>query len=114
LTSRRLSTLNLTNDYVPFGVDMLSAVSAKVNGTGYVTQVVNPYDFTQQGAESAEAQSFVLMAYAAYNEWDKMGQPGNTAKGDPLGKDSGAVRPSWSLGAIVVAGLAAGGGWLIL
>ena len=82
--------MNLTNSHVSYGINLLSAVSSKVNSTGFVTQVVNPYDFQQQGPESAEAQSFILMAYAAYKEWVSMGKPGNTGGDNPLGNDSGA------------------------
>jgi len=63
-----------------------------VNSTGYVTQVVNPYDFGVQGPESAEAQSFIMMAYAAYDQWTEQGRPGNTEGDSPLGGDSAAMR----------------------
>jgi hypothetical protein len=97
-----MSTLNLTNDYVPMGIKMLSAVSAKVNSTGWVTQVVDPYNFVQQGAESAEAQSFVVMAYAAYDQWTKAGRQGNSGGDHPLGDESGAARAfGWSAACVV-------------
>jgi len=66
---------------------------------------VNPYNFGVQGPESAEAQSFIMMAYAAYNQWDKQGRPGNTAGDTPLGGDSGAMsrmKVEMGLGAVVL------------
>ncbi|ORY31626.1 hypothetical protein BCR39DRAFT_525995 [Naematelia encephala] len=94
----RLSTLNLTNDYINQSLTLLSAVSSKVNSSGYVTQVVNPTDFSTQGTQSPEAQSFLVMAYSAYDQWDKQGRPGfqsgegssssKGSNGDPLGKSS--------------------------
>lgn len=108
-----MSTLNLTNNYVPMGINMLSAVSAKVNSSGYVTQVVDPYDWSRQGGDSAEAQSFVMMAYAAYNEWDAQGRPGNQAGENPLGDESGAGRLVAS-GMAVVLGVAGVLGWSLI
>ena len=106
----RLSTLNLTNSFVDLSITLLSSVSAKVNSTGYVTQVVNPYNFGQQGAVSPEAQSFVVMAYAAYNEWDQAGRPGKgPSSDDPLGSDSGAMMVKAS--ASVVPGVAVALAW---
>ena len=115
-----MATLNLTNTYVTSSLTLLSAVSEKVNSTGYLTQVVDPNDFTQQGSQSPEGQSFVVLAYAAYDEWDKMGRPGEVQGGKtPLGKESGAVRTAglavaWSLGeAFVLAELGLGLRWMI-
>jgi hypothetical protein len=115
LTHRRLSTLNLTNTHVSFGISLLSSVSSKVNSTGFVTQVVNPYDFGVQGAESAEAQSFIIMAYAAYDQWDKQGRPGNVSDSNPLGKDSGAGRNVGSVGMGLIVGVTVLGmmGWTL-
>lgn len=72
----RLSTLNLTNDYVNMSLTMLAGVSKKVNGSGYVTQVTDPYTFSKEGQQSPEAQSFVLLAYAAYKQWVAQGSQG--------------------------------------
>ncbi|WVQ66675.1 uncharacterized protein L199_004863 [Kwoniella botswanensis] len=87
----RLSTLNITDTYVPDSLKLLAAVSSYVNSTGYLTQVVNPYDFSKQGTVSPEGQSFVVMAYAAYKEWDSLGRRGSTSgNDDPLGSSSSA------------------------
>ncbi|WWC91904.1 uncharacterized protein L201_006853 [Kwoniella dendrophila CBS 6074] len=92
-TGLRLSTLNITDKYVPDSLKILAGVSSYVNSTGYLTQVVNPYDFSKQGTYSPEGQSFVVMGYAAYKEWDSLGRKGSTSgKDDPLGKDSSAFK----------------------
>ncbi|WRT70037.1 uncharacterized protein IL334_007031 [Kwoniella shivajii] len=92
-TGLRLSTLNITDNYVPNSLKLLAAVSSYINSTGYLTQVVNPYDFTKEGTYSPEGQSFVVMAYAAYKEWDSLGRKGsNAGKDDPLGSSSSALK----------------------
>ncbi|WOO81514.1 Unsaturated rhamnogalacturonyl hydrolase YesR [Vanrija pseudolonga] len=96
----RFSTLKVTNSYVNFSLTLLKAVSHNVNSTGYVTQVTDPLKFTVEGTESPEAQSFVILAYAAYKDWDKMGKPGNTgSKKDPLTDAAG--RASVHVGAVL-------------
>ncbi|KAL1410843.1 hypothetical protein Q8F55_001786 [Vanrija albida] len=88
----RFSTLKVTNAYVNFSLTLLSSVSHNVNSSGYVTKVTDPLKFTIEGSESPEAQSFVILAYAAYKDWDKMGKPGNTKnKNDPLTDAAGRV-----------------------
>ncbi|OCF43696.1 hypothetical protein I317_02448 [Kwoniella heveanensis CBS 569] len=89
-TGFRLSQLNITDAYTPNATALLGAASSYVNSTGYLTQVVNPYDFSKQGGESAEGQSFMVMAYAAYKEWDSLGRKGVNTKDDPLGESSSA------------------------
>ncbi|WWC95187.1 hypothetical protein V866_002042 [Kwoniella sp. B9012] len=92
-TGIRLSTLNITDTYVPNSLKLLAAVSSYINSTGYLTQVVNPYDFSKQGTISPEGQSFVVMAYAAYKEWDSLGRKGSTSgNDDPLGSSSSAFK----------------------
>lgn len=68
--------MNLTNDYVPMGVRLLSAVSRQINETGHLGQVTDPYSFSREGDYSPEGQAFVVMAYAAYEEWDAAGREG--------------------------------------
>nr|ODN86755.1 hypothetical protein L203_04005 [Cryptococcus depauperatus CBS 7841] len=85
----RLSTLNITNDYVDTSLNLLSAASSYVNSTGYLTNVVNPLDFSKPSDHSPEGQSFLIMAYAAHKDWDNAGRAGHT-KNDGLGKNSGA------------------------
>ncbi|AFR94210.1 hypothetical protein C343_02279 [Cryptococcus neoformans C23] len=97
----RLSTLGITNDYVDMALGLLSAASSYVNSTGYLTQVVNPLDFSKQGEESPEGQSFLVMAYAAHKDWDDAGRAGHTGD-DGLGSKSGALPQIGGLGSAVV------------
>ncbi|WVO19538.1 uncharacterized protein IAS62_000826 [Cryptococcus decagattii] len=97
----RLSTLGITNDYVDMALSLLSAASSYVNSTGYLTQVVNPLDFSEQGEESPEGQSFLVMAYAAHKDWNNAGRAGHT-KNDGLGPKSGALPQIGGLGCAVV------------
>lgn len=77
--------------------------------------MANPNDFSKQGENSPEAQSFVIMAYAAYKEWNKLGRSGGTSdsKGD-LGPDSGASKAVVGWGVATILGLAGLSGWAIL
>ncbi|KAK8853391.1 hypothetical protein IAR55_004095 [Kwoniella newhampshirensis] len=115
-TGLRLSTLNITNNYVNTSLNMLSALSTHVNSTGYLTQVVNPNDFTKQGDHSPEGQSFVVMAYAAYKEWDALGRAGapGGGGGDPLGQSSGARMRVVSVGMGLVLAFAGIIGWVTI
>lgn len=97
----RMSTLNLTNDHVDLASQMLAGASRNVNSTGYVTNVTDPYKFSEPGSYSPEGNSFVLLAYAAYNEWEKMGKPGSSRGKDPL--SDGAGRLGVGVGAVLVA-----------
>lgn len=97
----RLSTLGITNDYVDMALGLLSAASSYVNSTGYLTQVVNPLDFSEQGEESPEGQSFLVMAYAAHKDWNNAGRAGHT-NNDGLGSKSGALPQTGGLGSAVV------------
>lgn len=54
--------------------------------------MVNPNSFGAQGTESPEGQSFVILAYSAFKEWEQRGQSGFNGSGDPLGKGSAAGR----------------------
>ncbi len=44
---------------------------------GWLTPVVNPHSYGNEGSESAEGQAFVLMMQAAYQDWVDAGSPGN-------------------------------------
>nr|XP_031861582.1 uncharacterized protein CI109_002811 [Kwoniella shandongensis]KAA5528654.1 hypothetical protein CI109_002811 [Kwoniella shandongensis] len=113
-TGLRLSTLNITNNYVNTSLNLLAAVSSRVNSTGFLTQVVNPNDFTKQGDHSPEGQSFVVLAYAAYKEWDSLGKNGYSNKDDPLGKASAAEMKVVGMGMGAVLGLAGVLGWSLI
>jgi hypothetical protein len=99
----RFSTMNITNDYVDMSLKMLAGASRNVNSTGYVGQVVNPITFDRVDTQSPEGQSFIILAYAAYNDWDKAGKPGNPGDKDPLGDKGNSGRASFT----AAAGLAA-------
>lgn len=104
--------MNLTNEYVPMGLQMLAAVSRNINSTGHLGQVTDPYSFSVQGEYSPEGQSFVVMAYSAYQEWDAAGRGG----ADGEGLEDGAGRLGGMMG-LLVAGLAVGllgGGWAMV
>ncbi|KAL7423979.1 hypothetical protein Q5752_001564 [Cryptotrichosporon argae] len=107
----RLATLNLTDAYVDMSLTLLSAVGAHVNSSGYLTQVVNPKSFGEQGTASPEGQAFVLLAYSAFNEWEALGSPGNSSS-SPLGK-SGAAALGVSVGSLV-AGIGTAVAWAVL
>lgn len=104
--------MDRTNDYVPMGLRLLAAVSRKVNDTGHLTQVTDPYSFSVQGDYSPEGQSFVVMAYSAYQEWDAAGREG--ADGEDL--EDGAARLGGMMGLLaagLVIGLLGSGGWVM-
>jgi hypothetical protein len=101
----RFSTMNLTNDYVDMSLTLLGGASRNVNSSGYLNHVVNPMTFVNETTESPEGQSFMILAYAAYNDWDKAGRPGNTKTGsDPL---AGAASPGAALGVPAILAAAA-------
>ena len=43
---------------------------------GWLTPVVNPYNYTQQGNDSPEAQAFVILMQAGWRDWVSMGSIG--------------------------------------
>jgi len=115
-----MSTMNLTNDYIPMGLKLLAAVSRQVNETGHLGQVTDPYSFSVEGDYSPEGQSFVVMAYAAYNDWDVAGRGG--ANGETLeagdnesGNGAGRVGGLGLAGVLsMLFGLAITGAWSVI
>ncbi|CAE6493571.1 unnamed protein product [Rhizoctonia solani] len=53
--------------------------NARITPDGWLTPVVNPHSFGQEGAESAEAQAFVLQMHAAWSDWVDDGSKGANA-----------------------------------
>lgn len=108
--------MNLTNDYIPMGLKLLAAVSRQVNETGHLGQVTDPYSFSREGDYSPEGQSFVVMAYAAYNDWDAAGRGGADGESLQVG-DNGAARLG-GMGlvgtAAILFGLAVTGSWSMI
>lgn len=50
-----------------------------ITGDGWLTPVVNPHNFPEQGSNSPEGQAFVVSMQAGYRAWNGAGQPGNSA-----------------------------------
>lgn len=50
-----------------------------IDGDGWLSPVVDPHNFPQQGSHSAEGQAFVVSMMAGYNAWNGIGQPGVNA-----------------------------------
>jgi hypothetical protein len=48
-----------------------------------VAQVVDPYDFSQQGTFSPEGEAFILEMEAAYRDWVSGGKKGSGAGPGP-------------------------------
>jgi hypothetical protein len=65
---------------------------------GWLTPVVNPYQFSAQGSQSPEGQAFVLEMYAAWRDWVAAESPG--ANGCMQ-----SIRVNWMSGLIIVVGV---------
>ncbi|CAG7852733.1 SubName: Full=Uncharacterized protein {ECO:0000313/EMBL:CCA75834.1} [Serendipita indica DSM 11827] len=50
-----------------------------IDGSGWLSPVVDPHNFGQQGEHSPEGQAFVISMIAAYRDWNGAGQPGVNA-----------------------------------
>ena len=46
-----------------------------IDGDGWLSPVVDPYDFPKEGFHSAEAQAFVVSMYAGYRDWQSTSEP---------------------------------------
>jgi len=42
-----------------------------IDGDGWLSPVVDPYNFQKEGSHSAEAQAFVVSMHAGYREWQR-------------------------------------------
>ena len=86
-----------------------------IDGDGWLSPVVDPYDFPKEGFHSAEAQAFVVSMYAGYRDWQSTSepdtaelgtsqpdtsQPGNSESGTSEPRASSASRASVSTGEI--------------
>lgn len=49
--------------------DSSTANMAHFTSSGWLTPVVNPNSFSQEGSQSPEGQAFVVMMYAAWRDW---------------------------------------------
>lgn len=76
----RLSTLGLNSDYVTFGEQIHSTIAARyLNSSGYLTNAVDPINWSEQGTESPEGQAFVVLMQAAYDEYRAKGGSDTTS-----------------------------------
>ena len=73
--------------------------NARITSDGWLTPVVNPHSFREEGTESAEAQAFVLQLHAAWADWVEDGRKGANA----AMKTCGSV--GWLVGLGVLVGV---------
>ncbi|CAE6446088.1 unnamed protein product, partial [Rhizoctonia solani] len=86
----RLSLVSGIHTHLPSAERVHAALSnvgpstnpnARVTPDGWLTPVVNPHSFEEEGQESAEGQAFVLQMHAAWADWVMDGRQGaNSAK----------------------------------
>ncbi|KAF8688593.1 Glycosyl Hydrolase Family 88, partial [Rhizoctonia solani] len=86
----RLSLVSGIHTHLPSAERVHAALSnvgpstnpnARVTPDGWLTPVVNPHSFGEEGQESAEGQAFVLQMHAAWADWVMDGRQGaNSAK----------------------------------
>ncbi|CAE6402074.1 unnamed protein product [Rhizoctonia solani] len=86
----RLSLVSGIHTHLPSAERVHAALSnvgnsgnpnARVTPDGWLTPVVNPHSFREEGQESAEGQAFVLQMHAAWADWVMDGRQGaNSAK----------------------------------
>lgn len=108
----RLSAMNLTSVYVPYAERTYGNLTAYLGSDdgadGWVTPVVNPYDWLAPGKESPEAQSFVLIMEAARRDWvaegsrNETGTPGSAEDENPTSA-GGLLSPSRAIASVAFA-----------
>jgi hypothetical protein len=76
-----------------------------IGGNGWLSPVVDPYNFPKQGSHSAEAQAFVVSMYAGYRAWQVA--DGSSAEGSSAESPSASSASHAGAGAGAVAALAA-------
>ncbi|KAI0776995.1 Six-hairpin glycosidase-like protein [Trametes elegans] len=88
----RLALLSGIHTHLPDAERSRKALSAPASGSAsssptlahftsdmWLTPVVNPNSFGQEGSKSPEGQAFVVEMYAAYRDWAAAGSPGANA-----------------------------------
>jgi hypothetical protein len=82
----RLSLISGIHTHLPSAERVHAALSvvgtsnsSRLTPQGWLTPVVNPHSFGEQGSESAEAQAFVLQMHAAWEDWVMDGEKGTNA-----------------------------------
>jgi hypothetical protein len=67
---------------IPYAEKSRKAISSSnIQGDGWLTPVVDPYNVGREGERSPEGQAFVLMMNSAYEEWKEAGSEGVNAAG---------------------------------
>jgi len=69
--------------YTPSALTALQLLGERIDSDGWLTQVVDPYAFGQQGSHSPEGQAFVLLLDSAYNQWNAGAGTVNVASVEP-------------------------------
>lgn len=105
--SYRMAQLGLDDSTLKQADIARHAVFAGVDTTtGWLAPVVNPLDWTSEGQESPEGQSFTLLLSAAYRDYNNAtGQtaPANGSGNDgSSGKPSSAAAPSYAVSHVVI------------
>ncbi|CCO33654.1 hypothetical protein BN14_07739 [Rhizoctonia solani AG-1 IB] len=81
----RLSLVSGIHTHLPSAERVHAALSnvgnsanpnARVTPDGWLTPVVNPHSFREEGQESAEGQAFLLQMHAAWQDWVMDGRQG--------------------------------------
>jgi len=104
-TVYRLSLLRGDHEHLPLAEKSRKALSATdpnnssqlvhFTSTGWLTPVVDPYNFPDQGSNSPEGQAFVIEMHAAWRDWVANGSKGqNGAIGGKMAGTGGWV---WGL-----------------
>lgn len=63
---------------------------------GWLTPVVNPYSYPDQGQQSPESEAFVIAMQAAWRDWVSNGTTGANADANANGTVSPLARVSWA------------------
>jgi len=74
---------------------------AHFTSDGWLTPVVNPDSFGDEGEQSPEAQAFTLMLSAAYRDWVDNGSPGKTGGARARGVPVSSIGVGLVFGAVV-------------
>jgi rhamnogalacturonyl hydrolase YesR len=79
----RISNLADVHDHVSQAEQTRKAIAANghIDSNGWLTPVVNPHAYGEEGSQSPEGQAFVLQMQAAYKDWQAAGSKGNGALG---------------------------------
>ncbi|KAG5640729.1 hypothetical protein DXG03_007416 [Asterophora parasitica] len=101
-TRKALSALNGTS--TPSSSS--SSSLAHIDSSGWLTPVVNPNSYGQQGSQSAEGQAFVVEMQAAWRDWVADGSKGANSALHVRG-GVGGVPGAWGLAMALAAGMCA-------